>query len=226
MNKNNDRINLIKHWQKLLKEHTETNSVESSVIHNIIIFPEKKTIYIKYPKCGGSTLYKHIIKNKVTNITLRYTKSRFIDWLNNITQSEIDKYYIFTISRNPYSRIKSAYRYLYGVKKNINFELFCKKELKASLNHHWIPMSIVCNNKNIFNYIGDLEKNFNESVLILLERIDWKDEKCRRLIVPQQHNKSNHKIPANYTQETLQIINTMFKNDFELFNFKIKNNIG
>lgn len=230
MNKNNDRINLIEHWQKLLKEHTETNSVESSVIHNIIIFPEKKTIYIKYPKCGGSTLYQHIIKDRVYNISLRYKKTEFIDWLNNITQEEIDEYYIFTISRNPYSRIKSAYRYLYRRKmpryrKNVDFELFCKKELKENFNHHWVPMTVVCNNKNIFNYIGDLEKNFNASVLILLEKIDWRNEKCRKSIVPQQHNKSNDKLPANYTQETLEIINIMYKNDFELFNFEIKNNI-
>lgn len=218
-----DRTGILNHWRNLLKEHNETESVQSSVIHNIIVFPEKKTIYIKYPKCGGSTLYKHIIKKRVPEITLRYNKTQFIDWLNKITQEEFENYYIFTITRNPYSRIISAYRYLYGNKKNASFDKFCTKTLQTNYNHHWIPMNIVCNNQNIFNYIGDLETNFNESVLILLEKIDWKNEQNRNLLKPQQHNQSDKKIVATYTPHTIQIVNEMYEKDFVLFKYEKKN---
>ena len=101
------RMHIIEYWKNLFNKNKENpNDCDSSMINIIHIYTDYKVIYIKYPKNGGSTIFRKIIEPQTTRDSKNYIHARvkpneFQEWLDNMTESLLDKYFIFTIVRNP-----------------------------------------------------------------------------------------------------------------------------
>jgi len=175
-------MDLIKHWQNLLNIHNENKNIlnagviNAGVIDDIHIYTDKRVIYIKYPKNGGSTLFREIIEPKIPINSENYIchgfhPQKFQLWLANMTEEAIDKYFIFAIVRNPYNRLISAFQYIYKDNKDLTFKNFLENNISSEYNHHWIPQSYICEGMNIFDYVGKLEENFDGHAKVLLDRL-------------------------------------------------------
>ena len=74
----------------------------------IIVSEEKKFIYMKPCKTAGTSILRHSLEKKISNI-IHYKdhKIDYINWLNKINEEEISNYFIFSIVRNPFDRVVS-----------------------------------------------------------------------------------------------------------------------
>lgn len=225
---------IISYWKSLLyiykstKHHIKSchntltpQQVESSVVTNIVVFPQQKVIYIKYPKNGGTSILRHILDKKSSLVKYHYKDypKQFENWLNRMTDETLQKeYFIFGIVRNPYQRLESAFQYIYPKSKETFSQLFISKFTKE-YNHHWVPQYIVCKNQNIFDYIGRMETSYDDSVRVLLKILQ-----IDNVIEIPHANKSIRKAQnpkCDEDPELLLQVNKFYKKDFELFNYMV-----
>ena len=102
--------------------------------------------------------------------------------------------------------------YLYPHNKDFS-ELF--SIIKTEYNQHWVPQYGICDNKNIFDYVGKMEENYDESVYFLLNKL-----KINVSSIP--HTNKSEKIIWNYDKRMIDKINDMYINDFQLFKYKLE----
>jgi len=196
-------------------ESSNKQKIIGSSIRDIIVFPIEKVIYIKYAKCGGTTILRSIIdqENKV-NYHYKKNKIEFISWLNQLT--DINDYFIFTITRHPYSRLFSALRYLY--KNTCDYNKFINTSLgtyegNITHNHHYIPYYHICNNQNIFDYIGKMEEDFDTHVIFLLNKLN--------IIYKKPIPKTNQLKTKDCLLREFKKINNFYYKDFKLFDYEM-----
>ena len=129
-----------------------------------------------------------------------------------MTDELLSEYFIFTITRNPYQRLESAYQYIYK-KAPCSFSTFCLQKINTRYNHHYVPQYIICNNKNIFDYIGKMEENYEESVRLLFNKLGI----YLSTTIPVTNASKKRKY--NYSNNILVVINNIYDDDFKLFNY-------
>ena len=208
-----------------------------------MIIPEYKLIFIHIPKCGGTSIEVYIsnnykLKYKFCNVLNNIEKNSYIldkksgsKALQHLTALEIrqnfndfEKYYKFSVVRNPYDRIISEYHWSRTIKsyKSYNkFDDFLKhvqnvfknKDFYKNLfSDHLIPQYLFLyeNNKLIvdkvykFEEFYEIEKNLKDKY-----NIDRKMRVCNKT--------KKEKIKLNKIQK--EVIYNLYKKDFELFKY-------
>ena len=67
------KIHIIEYWKYLFNKNKENpNDCNSSMINLIHIYTDKRVIYIKYPKNGGSTIFREIIEPQISRHSKNY----------------------------------------------------------------------------------------------------------------------------------------------------------
>lgn len=185
-----------------------------------MICNEKKFIFIDICKTAGSSINKAFSKlyrcvgkhHTITNIAGDYF------FCTNLTQYQIDNYFKFTIVRNPYDRIVSLW--LWGKTKGIyssDFRKFLDDKRDSFGFIRFIPMVNWLRNEQgdmTVDYIGRFE-NLSQSV----------SEICEKIGVPTiQLEKFNVAVGRKhyteyYDQETKEIVNNLYSQDFSTFGY-------
>lgn len=196
-----------------------------------------RNIFVHIPKTAGTTTIHYLMKRKnieVINhvpvcidnnidITKLNIKSRKIDYQNS---------FIFSFVRNPYTRILSAYNYLYNggnmkfpdlyYKKiidkykisndpNINFLAFLKDIDSHKKNIvHFVPQYefVTHDDKILAHYVGKVENYENDMKIIFP---DFVNDNIKL-------NKSEYVIKG-LTDEAKKMIYASYQKDFELFGY-------
>ena len=205
----NIKKGLSDYWRKIHKDDY------LKLLSLIIVFPKEKIIYIKYPKCGRTTLLRTIIDQhyKGEYFFSSYNKDKFYNWIKTITDEELNKYLIFTIVRHPFSRSLSLINYIY--KGRISSDDFINKlynDTDIIRKHHCVPYNLICNNRYIFDYVCIMEENLIESYKFILNKLKIKIDN-----IPWS-NKSVKK-QNKLSEYSKKEIYKFYKNDFKLFNF-------
>ena len=199
------------------------------------ISQDKKFIYMK-PGRTASTGINNLLKEsckKYSQVSLPYFYNRGTDeWLENTPDIFINNFFKFTVVRNPFDRLVSAWRSFSSHTKhkvNNNFEQFIKNRgiIKGKghwlnedgrvSNDHWLPLHyyVEFNKDNIFiDYVAKYE-NLSDDWNFIKQKLNLKIED--NLINTPPQNNSYRKY---YTDELIEIVSDFYKRDLELFNYK------
>ena len=192
-------------------------------------FYESKTIFIHIPKTAGISLVKSIFGD----VTLEGHRS--VSFYKQVFDSTYSDFFTFTIVRNPWDRLYSAYKFLQKGGMNIHdknafetylsiyrdFEDFILNGLNKKIIWevmHLIPQhEFVCDKhgKIIVDYVGKFE-NLNKSldeINIILES-DFELE---------HHNKNDKKDYKDiYTTEMIEKVYQIYQKDIDIFEYNFK----
>ena len=207
----------------------------------------KQFIYFVIPKCGSATVRNSIkqytdIKRLPGHFCEHFTIKRF---LRSKYAPLINTYFKFTFVRNPYDRIYSAfiqdkfaadnYPVWKEVKKGIildaeeDFNQYFQKYVATSdivNDWRWInftPMHAFSHFKGYYllNWFGRTE-NLENDLYHLSDRLDLEigeieNKNVRSPIVREL------KYVDKYDKKTIQLVNKIYRFDFEFFNYKMLN---
>jgi len=193
------------------------------MIHHIPqIFHHYKAIFIHIPKVAGTSMERALELSRMDNVGGHSTALA----IRIQYPKEFNEYYKFSFVRNPYDRISSAYFYLKNIKaggdhqnqlvhlsKDINdyIENYLSKE---TIIHLWPQYKFITG--PFGNILIDSIFRFEN-----LEE-DW-EKVCGKLKVNLNlpHFRPTKKKLFEYTPNSINIINKLYKKDFELFGYKM-----
>lgn len=172
-------------------------------------------IFVHIPKCGGTSISEwipygtHVIGHPKLESLITPDKKKFT----------------FTIVRNPWDRTVSAYHYLFKTKKITNFQSYID-------NNTLTFEQFVKDLKNVkvpelwFN--GETQQcEWFRSGIDLIIKYENMEEDVKRLFsgsvdtpLPHEHKSEHSHYREYYTDETREIISTIFKEDIEMFHYE------
>lgn len=196
----------------------------------------RKILFIHNPKCAGTSISKslnmfspknapniEILSGIYNNIVLQ---TLCLEYYNKYTSEDLSNYTIFTCVRNPYERVLSDYMWCdRGFSNILDFCKFIKQTLQTKKNkyeymqfdskyyyNHILPQSEYINNTNLKVQILHME-NLNEEFKKLFPNIILKHE--------NKTSHSNYKNVFKNNKECINIINEIYKKDFETFGYEM-----
>jgi len=200
-----------------------------------MILVDNKFVFIHIPKTSGSSFTK-IIKEHAISDKKKYDSGlgwqgtfhfnngcckgqhTSINDLNEIDMLKIKNLQIITIVRNPYSWLVSVYESFY-LKKIETFEKFIlnlKKKIK--IIEKLLQTEYIKNKYNIDIEIYKFEENPHESIC--------KKYNLEYKIIHEINRKRNKKIKEYYNNKLINIVNSIFRDDFIYLNYKMVTDVS
>jgi hypothetical protein len=194
--------------------------------HSLKEFDEYKCIYVHIPKCAGLSICKVIFGNKGPgHINIKAYQKIF-------SKKEFDTYFKFSIVRNPYDRLLSAYEFLKngGISKrdinwareNIlkykNFDEFVKKWVTRNNIYsydHFIPQhEFICIDGSIMvDFLGGLER-IEEDFNTITDKLN--------INVALTHTNNGNRCGGfldYYCRDAMEIVYNVYKSDFDILGY-------
>ena len=140
-----------------------------------------------------------------------------------LNQELLDEYFTFSFVRNPYTRAISLYKYMSGQDKSFS-DFICTDFLLLHHKENWFfqsQSSFICDDRGIpmIDFVGRFE-TIKTDFEIVAKRAKLKSHKLPRRNISKEKNQG-HKLSKtamkNFTQESLEIINTIYADDFKYF---------
>lgn len=198
--------------------------ISSSKTHPMLrAFEKKRCIFFHIPKTAGMAVSSDLFGD----ITWGHRDVSF--YVNHFGKERFDSFYKFTVVRNPYDRLYSAYVFLKNGGINQHDTNFCRKYLskyptfddfvRHGLNDkdinrwvHFLPQH---------HFIKDKNGNIIVDFIAKKEQLEADFETiCRSLNVSaslQTINQTVNKKDLSLTEDIKSIIKTHYKEDFNLF---------
>ena len=207
----------------------EIDSDKEGYKYSMKVFDETESIFIHVPKCAGMSvalsLYGCLAGGHTT-----------ADEYRVIFGHEFFEYYTFSIVRNPYDRLVSAYEYITNkehevwpenekTKRSIKRDCICFKDfVEKKLNtmskrkYHFMPQS---------KFIKTEGKVCIDKI-IKFENLSEDFKEVKRKINPnaslmQKNKNENRKIYQHYyDKKTISKVKKIYEEDFETFNYRFE----
>ena len=197
----------------------------------MIIKSEKKiypSIFIHIPKCAGSSI-KEMLQDLNEKEDIHSKLKDDIKVLKEKNIKNIDKYFIFTVLRNPWDRMVSYYFFYKDIIKT-NEDIAVKAKKFNFKN--WIDCIYENPTKFSFMYDNYLDYISYENNVIIDYTINFHEfskdveflKELLRFNAPTLHiNPSKHEFYKKYySDKEIEMISEIYKRDIEFFDFSFK----
>lgn len=186
--------------------------------------------YNRIPKAANSTVMINLAKARFgVNIDSRETK-RIFDTPSRLSEDEAAKFddlFKFTVVRNPYTRVLSAYlekiekrARLKGKESSFRDFIIWLKSGGLKTNAHWATMQSLCLIPvENFDFIGKVE-TLDKDLRTIFNRISPNFEMEFRSRSEHATN-ANEKIIEHYTPEITSFVKEIYRKDFEAFGYSM-----
>lgn len=208
-----------------------------SVNINTAVDRERGFIYFRIPKAANSTVVRNLVKGDVKGPSKN--AKRAFDRVDTLTRDEVaslaSRFFLFTVVRNPYSRIASAYldKVVRGKRSakvlrklgkhagdDVSFLEFCHYLLAGGVNEdqHWyrqvhlIPCGI-----ELLHYVGRVESLMTDLDAILI-RINGTASQGHQSWAPHRTG-ADTRLGGLYCPESIRIVRSVYAEDFEILEY-------
>ncbi len=190
-------------------------------------FDDARSIFVHIPKCAGISV------NKALFNSLAGGHTTLDQYINIFEPKYFQSYFKFTIVRNPWDRVVSAYTFLKGgglnkwdnkfyeeeIAQHKDFNDFVKNWLNQDniyKHHHFKPQ---------LHYLQDKYKKVSVDFIAYLEQLDqdfpYICEKIGKKVALPKHNAvKRDDYRAFYDEETQSIVADIYSNDIAYLNYK------
>jgi len=201
-------------------------------------YKEKKLLFIHIPKTGGTTIENNISKNTPQTLYSGYTNS-LLDFPYNKKSLQhqfyttiykfrdklhvnFDNIKIFSVVRNPYDRIISDLFWHKLINKN-----FTAEQVYNVIKNNYLDRNDLDNhNEPQYKFIVDENSELIKNIKIFrTETLNESNYDLSKFVGFNINikQKNVNKDYSNYlNQYSISLINTFYKKDFELFNYKLE----
>jgi chondroitin 4-sulfotransferase 11 len=185
----------------------------------ILPFEELKIIYMKVPKTGGTSILS-ALRQKGYKRPTKFDRDR---WLREITDDELEKYFIFSFVRNPWDRLLSVAKYfgfkpksvLSGTRNN------GKVSLSKNAKEHALPCSMFTHKdgKQFVDVVFRYEK-LQEHFDLLCDRLGIERSKLPHLVKSRidRDYKKHYKLGGRLDLGVRRV----YKDDIELLGYRFE----
>lgn len=194
-------------------------------------FDDKKAIFVHIPKCAGISVNKALFGNLAGGHTT------LEQYLNIYEPKNVLSYFKFTIVRNPWDRVVSAYHFLKQGGLNNNDREFYKNELVNfdsfdDFVKNWLVYPENLKKYHHFqtqsHYILDKYNKVKLDFIGYLENIDKDFEYiCNKMNIevtlPNSNKSNRNNYQDYYSDETRAIVAEVYKQDIELLGYDFDN---
>ncbi|MEZ8481631.1 hypothetical protein BCT41_14065 [Vibrio splendidus] len=202
--------------------------LRNGVEYKKIDFPNENVLFIHIPKAAGMSVVKSIYSKESSH------HAKASDYIK-INRERYEDMYVFSVVRDPYERLFSAYNYLLQggmntidkywkdrfIRKYKSFEDFV---LRGGLQfaydnnaEHFIPQyKFICDNES--NIIVDRVYKLSE-LTIAENELSIQLEKKLKFGKLNQSNHDKFDIREHYNADMLEVVNRIYADDFKLLNF-------
>jgi len=198
--------------------------------YSFLPFDESRSIFVHVPKCAGVSVCRTLYGNLAGGHTTLREYTRIFE------PARLLEYFKFTIVRNPWDRLVSAYHFLQGggfdhrdaewfeseLSRFEDFDDFVRGWVNATNIwswHHFRPQH---------HYMHDPKGRISVDFVVLLENLDEDLEVVRRRIewhgsLPES-NRSRHRPYSDYyTSDTRRIVAEVYARDIALLDYSFDN---
>tara|TARA_Y100000780_G_scaffold153585_1_gene138335 strand:- start:2051 stop:2671 length:621 start_codon:yes stop_codon:yes gene_type:complete len=206
----------------------------------MVIIDKYNLIFIHIPKTGGTSI-EFNFDFKLSS----YNSKKFKYWgienkkcmqhylWNDYKELEPDKwkfYYKFSVVRDPYKKIISAYKWnpIFGRNKKKTFKEFLEKTNEIIENNEYSDNAYYDQIMPQYKFIFDENNNLMVDKVFKLETLNEKfnsflDERGADIDKLVHINKTKKREEIILDKDDIKIINKLYKKDFELLGYKMKN---
>ena len=201
-------------------------------------YKEKNILFIHIPKTGGTVIEKNItlhtpqkLYSGKTNTLLEFPynkKSLQHQFYTTIYQFKdklkvnFDNIKIFSIVRNPYDRIISDLFHFNLIKK-----YFTSEQVYNTIKNNYLYRDDLDNhNEPQYKFIVDENFELVKNIKIFnTETLNKSNDELNKFLgfnIVIQENNVNKDYSSYLNKDSISLINSFYKKDFELFNYKLK----
>ena len=181
----------------------------------IVVCEQPKFLYMKPGKTAGTSILRMGLEKRLPGIFhYKDHPEQFEDWINRITDEDLQKYFIFSVVRNPWDRLVSVAAY-----SKVPFEEFINnfdEYLKDyRIRMHSLPLSIYthCNEEPFVDFFCRFEC-LQPDMNLVFDRLGLERENLSFV------NRSKHKhYSLCYTDTAKQLVESIYRKDIEYFGY-------
>lgn len=216
--------------KSFFKQAQNKRLIETDSGYSYKPFDDNKTIFIHVPKCAGVSI------NKVLFGNLAGGHTQLSQYLKIFEPEVIRDYFKFTIVRNPWDRVVSAYHFLKNGGFDEKDEVFYENELSKFEDfddfvinwltrenifkwHHFCPQyHYIIDKWNLIelDFIGFFE-NLDEDFIYISNKL-----KTQKSIYTSNKSKHLH-YTDYYTEHTKNIVSNVYSEDIKLLGYNFDN---
>lgn len=194
-------------------------------------------IYFRIPKAANSTVMLNLaggeLRGKMRELKRLYPR------VSTLSRKEVttltSRFFLFTVARNPYSRIASAYldkvtrgrsaakvrdRIGLPADAEVSFLEFCRYLQAGGVNDnpHWYrQVDLVPCGPELLHFIGRVE-NLSADLDYILSRINGERPREHASWVPHRTG-ADTRLQKLYCAESIEIVQSLYRGDFEAFGY-------
>ena len=214
--------------QKIMDKFCIHDRLNHTLFSAMTISRERKTLFYHIAKTGGSSMYRLLVDNELTdhiidNVKLSYACRQ--DYFKEIV-ADWDSYTKITFVRNKYHQLVSNYHYDKLVSlNNCSFEEFIEEHVigKSDLYptyDYWLDQHFLTtvDDKSIFDFVGQFE-NYTEDAPLACEYFGIPYTDVRANIGTYDRQKSYNEY---YTPEIKKAVDDKFQKEIEYFKWSLE----
>lgn len=218
-----------------------------------MISHEHECVFVHIPKCGGTSMMQVFLDDLGLTMEQRaplllrpraegelgpprmaHLRARDYVRLHHLSQKLWDSYYTFSVTRDPYTRAASAYRYL-NLDQRMPFRRYVNRHLTGAVRdaehrHHWFLRPQV-------DFVTDESGAVMVDDLYRLEELDARFVELARksrlgaTVLPHENRTDNRaqddtvedgvRHPAEWTPDLRARVAELYAEDFERFDYPV-----